>query len=253
MSGYGAPQLSLPKFTPAVKAILIVCGAMYVIELVVINWIGLLAMIEELALFPEKVTGWPPHLWQLFTYLWLHHPNDPSHLLFNMLGLWLVGALLEQRWGTRPFLKFYLLTGLFAGLTVVAVGEMLGSNTPVLGASGAVDGLMIAFGILYPNLPIYFFGVLPLKGKHFVLILVGLNVLYAAARLDGVSVSAHFGGMAAGALLVTGLWRPSRLRLKLFGPPKARPPRRPAHLKVVPDDDEDDGAPGGNGKGRMLH
>jgi membrane associated rhomboid family serine protease len=255
MSGFGGrPQLALPKLTPAVKAIMVACGGMYLIELVAVNWLKLGVMLDVLWLDSARVVGsyWG---WQLLTYSWLHHPNDPSHLLFNLLGLWLVGAMLEQRWGSWPFLKFYLLTAFWGGVAVVLTYLVFGAEAPVLGASGAVDALMIAFGILYPELPIYFFGILPLKGKHFVVLLVGLQLLFAAARLDGVSIAAHVGGMAAGALLVTGLWRPSRLRLRLFGPPKPKA-KRPAgapHLRVVPgeDDDGDDG--GANGKSSMLH
>lgn len=257
MSGYGGrPQLSLPRLTPAVKAIMVACGAMYLVELVAVNWLKLGVMIEVLALVPSRVVGsyWG---WQVLTYAWLHHPNDPSHLLFNLLGLWLVGAMLEQRWGSWPFLKFYLLTAFFGGVTVVLSYLVFHVDAPVLGASAAVDALMVGFGILYPEMPIWFFGLLPLKGKHFVVLLVGLQLLFAAARLDGVSIAAHLGGMAAGALLITGLWRPSRLRLRLFGPPKDKPKaKRPpgaAHLRVVPGEDDDGDDHGGNGKSRMLH
>lgn len=257
MSDYGGrPQLALPKLTPAVKAIMVTCGAMYLVELVAVNWLSLRVMIDVLALWPSRVVGsyW---VWQLLTYAWLHHPSDPTHLLFNLLGLWLIGAMLEQRWGSWPFVKFYLLTAFWGGVAVVLSHVLFGLDAPVLGASAAVDALLVAFGILYPEMPIWFFGILPLKGKHFVIILVGLQLLFAAAKLDGISVAAHLGGMAAGALLVTGLWRPSRLRLRLFGAPKpkARRPVQASHLRAVPDDDEDDGDKGdkGNGKSRMLH
>jgi membrane associated rhomboid family serine protease len=256
MSGFGGrPQLALPRFTPAVKAILIACGAVYLLELILVNWVRLQVVLDLLWLEPARVVHsyW---VWQLFTYSWLHHPNDPSHLLFNLLGLWLVGAMLEQRWGTWPFVKFYLLTAFWGGVAVVLAYLVFGAEAPVLGASGAVDALMVGFGILYPDMPIWFFGLLPLKGKHFVVLLVGLQLLFAAARLDGVSIAAHLGGMAAGALLITGLWRPSRLRLRLFGPPKAAPKKRPPgapHLRVVPGEDDDGDDRGGNGASKMLH
>jgi membrane associated rhomboid family serine protease len=237
-----------------VKAVMVACGAMYLVELVAVNWLGYLEMIEVLALVPRYVVDryWA---WQLVTYPWLHDPSNPTPLLFNLLGLWLIGAMLEKRWGSWPFIKFYVLTSFWGGVTVAAIYLSFGVSTHVFGASAAVDALLVAFGILYPEMPIWFFGILPLKGKHFVLLLVGLQVLYAAAGLDAITVAMHFGGMGAGALLVTGLWRPSRLRLRLFGPPKPKP-RRPvqaSHLKAVPDppDDEDDG--GSNGKSRMLH
>jgi membrane associated rhomboid family serine protease len=254
MSGYGGrPQLALPRLTTMVKAILIACGAMYVIELIAVNAFKLQIMLDVLALTPVRVVkhGW---VWQLLTYMWLHHPNDPSSLLFNLLGLWLVGAFLEQRWGAGPFLRFYVLTGFFGGVAVVLTDLVFHGSALVFGASGAVDALMIAFGILYPEMPIWFFGILPLKGKHFALILVGMQLLFAAARLDFVSIASNLGGMAAGALLVTGLWRPSRLRIKLFGPPK--PKKRkvdPAHLKLLTGREPDEDDEGQNGKSRMLH
>lgn len=253
----------MPRLTPAVKWLMIACGAIYVLELVLVNWVGLESLIPLFALVPERVVHdyWA---WQLLTYMWLHHPNDPSHLLFNILGLWLIGATLEQRWGAASFVRFCLLTGFFGGVAVVLGYLIFGDAASglVLGASGYVDALMIAFGLLYPNLSVWFFGILPLKGKHFVLLLVGLQLLYAAARQDGVSIAAHLGGMAAGALLVTGLWRPSKLRLKLFGPPTPKRTPAPSHLRLVPgdtadddhgDDDHGDDDHGGNGKSRMLH
>lgn len=255
MSEYGGrPQLMLPKLTPAVKAVMVACGVMYLVELVAVNWLRYIEMLDVLALVPRRVVGsyW---VWQLVTYPWVHDPTNPTPLLFNLLGLWLIGAMLEKRWGSWPFMKFYVLTSCWGGVTVVVLHLIFGAEAPVFGSSAAVDALLVAFGILYPEMPIWFFGILPLKGKHFVLILVALQILYAAAGGDAITVAMHFGGMAAGALLVTGLWRPSRLRLRLFGAPKPKP-RRPvqaSHLKAVPNPSDDEDDAGGNGKSRMLH
>jgi rhomboid family protein len=246
----------LPKLTPAVKAVMVACGAVYLVELVAVNWLKHIELLRLVLLQPSSVTEhyWG---WQLLTYAWVHDPGDPTHLLFNLLGLWLIGAMLEQRWGTWPFMKFYVLTSFWGGVAVIASYALFRADVPVLGASAAVDALLVAFGILYPDMPIWFFGLLPLKGKHFVLILVGLQLLFAAAKLEGISIAAHFGGMAAGALLVTGLWRPSRLRLRLFGEtkpkPKGRRPVQGSHLRAVPDEPDEDDDKGGNGKSRMLH
>src|SRR5947208_15635852 len=89
-------------------------------------------------------------IWQLGTYMFLHGSID--HILFNMLALWMFGMTLEQDWGTRRFLKYYFLCGVGAGICDVAVNAIIGNwGTHTLGASGAIFGLLLAFGVLFPN------------------------------------------------------------------------------------------------------
>ncbi len=200
--------------TPMVKRILIINVAVWVVELFVVHWLKTLTPIELLAITPNRVyPGW--FIWQPFTYMWLHSPDDLMHILLNMLFLWMFGATLELSWGSKAFLRFYLYCGVGAGLTVFVSGKLFAPDIPVLGASGAIYGLVIAWAVAFPNKLIYFFGLFPMKGKHFVLIPIGFAVFDFITRARGVSHAAHLGGMAVGALLITGYWRPDRVRKKL--------------------------------------
>src|SRR5437879_1590606 len=108
-------------------------------------------------------------IWQLATYMFLH--AGLMHILFNMLTLWWAGSALERDWGTRGFLKYYFLCGIGAGLCdVVLNGLMHNWGTHTVGASGAIYGLLLAFGLLYPDAPVIFFFV-PMKAKYLVMIL----------------------------------------------------------------------------------
>ncbi len=200
--------------TPMVKRLLIVNAAVWILELFVVHWLGTFAPIELFGVTPNRV--YPGlFLWQPFTYMWLHSATDLSHILLNMLFLWMFGATLEIAWGSRAFLRFYLYCGVGAGLTVFISGKFFAPDMPVVGASGAIYGLVVAWAVAYPNRVIYFFGIFPMKGKHFVLIPIGFALFDFLTRAQGVSHAAHLGGMAVGALLVTGFWRPDRLRKKL--------------------------------------
>src|SRR5690242_14837318 len=89
-------------------------------------------------------------VWQLVTYLFLH--GGFGHLLFNMLSLWMFGSTLERDWGTRRFLKYYFICGIGAGICDVLVNALIGNwYTRTIGASGAIYGLLLAFGVMYPN------------------------------------------------------------------------------------------------------
>jgi membrane associated rhomboid family serine protease len=108
-------------------------------------------------------------IWQLATYLFLH--GGVGHLLFNMLALWMFGVTLERDWGTRKFLKYYFLCGIGAGLCDVTVNALLGNwYTSTIGASGAIYGVLLAFGVLYPEAIILFMFIFPIQAKYFVMI-----------------------------------------------------------------------------------
>ncbi len=200
--------------TPTVKKIIIINAVIWAVELFTVYWLETLEPIKLFAVTPNDVFS-NLRVWQPFTYMWLHSVDDMLHILLNMLFLWMFGCTLESRWGKRGFLRFYLYCGIGAGLTVIASGILLAPDTPVLGASGAVYGLVAAWAIMYPNQVIYFFGIIPMKGKHFVLIPIGFAVFDFLTRSKGVSHAAHLGGMAVGALLVTGYWRPDKLKNRL--------------------------------------
>jgi membrane associated rhomboid family serine protease len=136
-------------------------------------------------------------VWQLFTYMFLH--GGVEHILFNMLALWMFGLTLEQDWGTRRFLKYYFLCGVGAGICDVAVNAILGNwGTHTIGASGAIFGLLLAYGVLYPNQTVLFFFLFPMKAKYMVMIVGAIAFLGALHVNSGVSDVAHLGGMAFG-------------------------------------------------------
>jgi membrane associated rhomboid family serine protease len=140
------------------------------------------------------------HVWQLATYMFVH--GGIFHLLFNMLALWMFGTELERMWGTRNFLKFYFVTGIGAGvLTVIfsllpfgASQQLYGSV--VIGASGAIYGLLLAFALYFPNRPIYLYLVFPIPAKYFVMI-IGALAFYAsfAGAGGGVANATHLSGL----------------------------------------------------------
>jgi membrane associated rhomboid family serine protease len=195
MARYGRPTSVAYSFgpgpiTPAVKAIILANIAFFVISLFyrpVISYLGLT---------PEDVIGrgW---LWQPMTYMFLH--AGPMHILFNMLGVWMFGVELERMWGTRFFARFYAITGIGAGITVIVASlmpvavlqESYGAVT--IGASGALYGLLMAFAIYYPDRPILMFLLFPIPAKYFVMILGAMAFLIAPG--SQVSNSAHLGGL----------------------------------------------------------
>jgi membrane associated rhomboid family serine protease len=105
-------------------------------------------------------------IWQLVTYMFLH--GGFWHIFFNMFMLWMFGTELERTWGTREFLKFYFICGIFAGITLL----ILSPGSATIGASGAIYGVMMAYAVLYPNRPIYLYFLFPIPAKYFIGFLV---------------------------------------------------------------------------------
>lgn len=134
-------------------------------------------------------------IYQVFTYMFVHYAT--MHVLFNMLGLWFFGVPIEQSWGTRKFLKFYFLCGVVAGVCVLIVNMIVGDwGTPTIGASGAIFGVLVAFGILFPDTMILMFFLFPMKAKYAVMIYVAVELLATFGPNTGVSTVAHLGGAA---------------------------------------------------------
>jgi membrane associated rhomboid family serine protease len=154
---------------------------------------------------------------QVFTYMFLHFGT--MHVLFNMLGLWFFGVPIEQAWGTRRFVKFYLYCGLAAGVCVLIVNVLTGDwGTPTLGASGAIFGVLVAFGVLFPDTIILMFFLFPMRAKYAVMIYVGVELLVTLQSLHtGVSTVAHLGGAAFAYLFVKHQLPTLNLRLPDIG------------------------------------
>ena len=137
-------------------------------------------------------------LWQLVSYGFLH--GGLAHLFFNMFALYMFGMPIERLWGTRRFLIFYFVCMIGAGLVQLTVAHLSGEIYPTIGASGAVFGLLLAFGMMYPNARIMLLiPPIPMKAKYFV-IGYGLLTLFfgMTGTMSGIAHFAHLGGMLFG-------------------------------------------------------
>jgi membrane associated rhomboid family serine protease len=150
-------------------------------------------------------------VWRLFSYALVHDLTSPTHLLFNGLVLYFMGPELEYRWGKARFFFYVLATALGGGLFVCASYLLNLSFAPVIGFSGVCAGLVVAWGMMFPYRMVYLFGVIPLTGRQMLLATVAIELLYAMSG-SNISSSAHFGGMAAGALMGSGIIGPGGLR-----------------------------------------
>jgi membrane associated rhomboid family serine protease len=198
--------------TPWVKRLLIANVAVF-LTLLLAGTVGLGGIGDMFTLVPRLVLLRP---WTILTYMFVH--AGFWHIFFNMLALFFFGPPVEERLGSNEFIKYYLICGLGGA----ALSFVFAWNTGVVGASAAVYGVMLAFAMLWPDSPIYIWGILPVKAKWLVLAFVALD-LFSALRpgLDGVAHFAHLGGFAAGFLYLKagglGLALTTRAR-KLFRP-----------------------------------
>lgn len=164
-------------------------------------------------------------LYQLFTYMFMH--GGFEHLFFNMFAVWMFGRVLEQVWGPRRFFFYYIVCGVGAGLIqelvqyiqyatvlsgydsvnmggnyVIPMSDYLNMMTTV-GASGAIYAILLAFGMIFPNQPIYLYFLLPMKAKYFVMGYAVLELIFGMSqRGDGIAHFAHLGGMLFGFILI---------------------------------------------------
>lgn len=148
--------------------------------------------------------------WQLITYGFLH--GSFGHLFFNMFAVWMFGLQLEQTWGSKRFINYYIVCLVAAALTQLAVQAITGGQQATIGASGAVFGLLLAFGVMYPNNRIFLiFLPVPIKAKWFVLLYAGAELMFGlTGTLPTIAHFAHLGGLFGGAVLLwLWGWRPS--------------------------------------------
>jgi membrane associated rhomboid family serine protease len=199
--------------TPAVKWILIVNVGVFLVTLVSPQ-----IVLDTLGLTPTLVLG-RLQIWQLVTYLFVHSPTQWSHILFNMFSVWMFGVELERRWGTRGFLEYYFATGVGAGVSMILVSLLpfddtrLAYYTTTIGASGAVYGLLMAWGILFPHRQLLFMMIFPVTARVFVTIMGAIAFLLALTASGGpVANVAHLGGLLVGYLFLKG---PRNLQLNL--------------------------------------
>ena len=155
--GYGLP--------PTIKKLMIIMGAVFLLQMVVGSDVD-----DFFGFNIDRLFGLVPilvwkklFLWQLFTYIFLH--GDISHILFNLLALWMFGGELENYWGSRKFLFYFFFCGIGAGICTVLLTPY--QFIPVIGASGAIYGILLAFGWFFPNRLIYIYFLFPDPGQIF--------------------------------------------------------------------------------------
>jgi membrane associated rhomboid family serine protease len=186
-------------FPNAVKWLLISNIALFVLYyFAVLSGYG--PLFEPFALTPADVLT-RGAVWQLVTYMFLHDPFGFGHILFNMLALWMFGMDLEKGWGTKRFLQYYFLCGVGAAICVVVANLLFSSNwnSRTIGASGAIYGLLMAYGVLYPDRVVLFSFLFPIKAKYFVMIMGAIAFMSSFGPSGGgVSHVAHLGGMLFG-------------------------------------------------------
>jgi membrane associated rhomboid family serine protease len=205
MRRYASPYASSFSFGPGpistvLKVLIGANVAMFVAQY------ALPVLTEVLGLRPELVvrSGW---IWQLATYMFLH--GGIFHILFNMLALWMFGAELERIWGTRYFLKFYFVTGIgAAALTVVFSLLPFGFSrqlygADIIGASGAIYGLLLAYAMYFPERPILLI-VFPVPAKIAVTILGAIALVSSLGETGGIANATHLGGLLVGYLFLKG-------------------------------------------------
>jgi membrane associated rhomboid family serine protease len=235
--------------TAAVKWLLILNVGIWFLFQVIVEGLLRVPFSSFFQLYPGKVL-FDFHIWQLFTYMFLHS-SQVTHILFNMLMLWFFGGELEQKWGTKYFLFFYFGSGIGAAILyclsiwgyAAGTGSQTGLIVPVMGASGAIFGLLLAQGILFGERVMYFFMVFPMKNKYFVAIMgfVQLASMMTSSISGGGEVAylAHLGGLVSGFLLL-------KLRSSMdFGRLKSKPltKGKGRNLRLVVDNEKEEKPP----------
>ena len=238
MSDQYRPQ-KFQVLPPVVKNLLIINILMYIITLVVGDKLGV-DLVDLLGLHYFTSELFKPH--QLVTYMFMHGGFD--HVFFNMFALWMFGNMLENIWGSKRFLIYYLITGVGAGLIQLGVNYLtlqslyeqispvlleevknnglnflqtgrnfidpiaaqvnMITNISTVGASGSVFGVLLAFGMLFPNTQILIYFLFPIKAKYFVILYGAMELFLGIANNPGDNVAhfAHLGGMLFGFILI---------------------------------------------------
>ena len=223
MAPYRQVSMSFgPPLSRMVKILLFVTGGAFLLTYLPAELFGWAYPYAWFGLQPLAVTH-GLQIWRLVTYLFLH--GGFFHVIFNLFALWMFGADLERLWGSRRFLFYYFLTGIGAGLFDVLLQPS--ALTMTIGCSGAIYGLLLAFGLIFPNRPIFLWLIIPVKAKWFVLIL-GLIEFVSSWSNPGSPIShvAHLGGMLVGFLYLRGVGLPAPWRWRYAEWRRARLRRR---------------------------
>jgi len=179
-----------PRMTRAVQWLLALNIGVYFLQLTLFSSD---AVFSSLALNPARFPGsW----WTIVTYMFVH--AWLAHLAFNMFTLWMFAPRLEHAWGTRAFVQFYLWCGVGG-----AVAHLLfARDSAVIGASGAISGVLVAYALHWPDDEVYVFGVIPMKSRWLIAAMIGMNIIFALSPSSGIDWTAHVGGMGFGWLFL---------------------------------------------------
>jgi membrane associated rhomboid family serine protease len=211
MSYYGsrASVLFGGPATPTVKTLIVINVAVFLLQMVE-HLLRVDFLVPFFGLKPSSITH-EFFIWQFVTYMFLH--GDPFHLFFNMLTLYMFGNELERYWRRERFLTYYFLTGIGAGVCSWAVG--IDSGTVIIGASGAIYGLLLAFAILDPERIVLVSFLFPVKVKYLVLFMGFVAFWFSISGAEpGVAHVAHLGGMLVGLVFLKG--KPWLYRLRTY-------------------------------------
>jgi membrane associated rhomboid family serine protease len=234
-------SFSVAPMSSVVKKLLIINVVIWVFVQIILDRAFGFHDWRYLVLTPEQVIE-KFYVWQLVTYQFFH-AISPFHLFFNMLMLWFFGSELERRWGSKFFTFYYLGSGAGAAIIycigVAIYAAITGFRpvllTPVLGASGSLFGLLLAYGIIYSDREIYFMGFFPMKAKYFVMLAGAMDMasLMGTGFAGGeVAYLAHLGGIASGFMILKG-----HVHFKNYQA-KSKLKRKNSNLRLVVDNDK---------------
>ncbi len=197
-------------FPPVIKKLLIINIAVFFLQQIINNisfggipgWylINRYFALNPIIGFDRFGEPYNFQIWQLITYQFLH--GSFGHIFFNMLMLWMFGMEIENIWGSRKFLAFYLISGIGGGLTQILFAPILtGSLAPTIGASAAVFGVMVAFGMMFPNRYIYIYFLIPVKAKYLIAFLIVVELM-SVSGFTFIAHLAHIGGAVTAMIFI---------------------------------------------------
>ncbi len=204
-------------FPPVIKNLLIINAVVFMIQILgekIIASSGLTLsdiLTKYFSLIPiggyiagtrgAELVEWTFYPWQLITYQFMH--GSFSHIIFNMFSLWMFGIEIENHWGSKKFLYFYLTCGVAAGLFHLFLSPLLGGlAAPTIGASGAIYGVLVAFALLFPNRLIFLYFFIPVKAKYLVTIMIVMEFMLVDSANSSIAHLAHLGGALAGLVFI---------------------------------------------------
>ena len=182
-----------------VKNILIINIVLFVAKELISNQIDL---DKYLDLYPIGTPNFKPH--QFISYMFMH--ADIPHIFLNMLGVYMFGSILENIWGPKRFLNYYILCGLGAAALQLGISAFYNEYTVLLGASGSVFGLLVAFAMMFPNTELQVYFVIPVKAKYLVIGYALFELYNGFFAHDNVAHFAHLGGLVVGIVIML-IWK----------------------------------------------